>query len=73
MEMSLAPVATPLAELIGHPVKFVSDCVGADAKARSPCLKPGDVLLLENTRFHAGEERTIRRFPPSWPSWRTSM
>ena len=57
MEMSLAPVATPLAELIEHKVKFVSDCVGPDAEAAVASLAAGDVLLLENTRFHAGEEK----------------
>lgn len=57
MEMSLAPVATPLSELIGHPVKFVSDCIGEDALGAVSGLNNGDVLLLENTRFHAGEER----------------
>jgi hypothetical protein len=57
MTLSLAPVATPLSELIDHPVKFVSDCVGADAEAASASLGEGDVLLLENTRFHAGEEQ----------------
>jgi phosphoglycerate kinase len=57
MELSLAPVATPLSELIDHPVKFVSDCIGADAEAAASVLAEGDVLLLENTRFHAGEEQ----------------
>ena len=57
MEMSLAPVATPLSDLIDHPVKFVSDCVGEDAQAAANSLRAGDVLLLENTRFHSGEER----------------
>ena len=56
MEMSLAPVATPLSDLIDHPVKFVSDCVGADAEQAAASLGEGDVLLLENTRFHAEEE-----------------
>ncbi|MGJ3231650.1 MAG: phosphoglycerate kinase [Oceanicaulis sp.] len=62
MSMSLAPVATPLAELIGHPVKFVSDCVGQDAEEAAASLQPGDVLLLENTRFHAGEEKNDPEF-----------
>ncbi|MBL4539059.1 MAG: phosphoglycerate kinase [Oceanicaulis sp.] len=55
-QMSLAPVATPLSDLIGHPVKFVSDCVGEDPKGAISFMKAGDVLLLENTRFHEGEE-----------------
>jgi phosphoglycerate kinase len=61
-EMSLAPVATPLAELIGHPVKFVSDCVGSDPKGAISLMKAGDVLLLENTRFHEGEEKNDPAF-----------
>jgi phosphoglycerate kinase len=55
--MSLAPVAKPLAEKIGRPVAFASDCVGPVAEAAVAKLKDGDVLLLENTRFHAGEEK----------------
>ncbi len=62
MQMSLAPVATPLSELIDHPVKFVSDCVGADAEQAASILGEGDVLLLENTRFHAGEEKNDPEF-----------
>jgi phosphoglycerate kinase len=56
VDESLAPVAPTLAELLGKPVAFADDCVGADAKAKALALKDGDVLLLENTRFHAGEE-----------------
>lgn len=62
MAMSLAPVATPLAELIDHPVKFVSDCIGQDAEDAAASLGAGDVLLLENTRFHAGEEKNDPEF-----------
>ncbi|WP_374578985.1 phosphoglycerate kinase [Phenylobacterium sp.] len=56
-EMSLAPLAAPLADLIGAPVAFAGDCVGPDAKAAVDAMRDGDVLLLENTRFHAGEEK----------------
>jgi phosphoglycerate kinase len=56
-EMSLAPLAAPLAALIGAPVAFAGDCVGPDAKAAVDAMRDGDVLLLENTRFHAGEEK----------------
>jgi phosphoglycerate kinase len=62
MAMSLACVATPLSELIDHPVKFVSDCVGPDAEQAAASLAAGDVLLLENTRFHAGEEKNDPEF-----------
>ncbi len=53
---SLAPVAPALSALLDRPVAFADDCVGADAKAKALALGNGDVLLLENTRFHAGEE-----------------
>ena len=53
---SLAPVAARLKDLLGKPVEFAADCVGADAEAKSNALKNGDVLLLENVRFHAEEE-----------------
>lgn len=61
-EMSLAPVAQPLSDLLDAPVKFVSDCVGSDAQGAVASLKVGDVLLLENTRFHAGEEKNDADF-----------
>jgi len=55
-EMSLRPVVEPLAKLIGAPVAFAEDCIGPQAEAAVKALKPGDVLLLENLRFHPGEE-----------------
>lgn len=54
---SLAPVAPALAALLGRPVEFASDCVGSEAEAKAAALPAGGVLLLENTRFHAGEEK----------------
>ncbi|MBV8799322.1 MAG: phosphoglycerate kinase [Alphaproteobacteria bacterium] len=54
--MSLKPIAAPLSKAVGKPVAFADDCVGDHAKAAVKKLKNGDVLLLENTRFHAGEE-----------------
>ncbi|MFO7623867.1 MAG: phosphoglycerate kinase [Anaerolineales bacterium] len=54
---SLRPVATYLAELMGRPVAFAEDCVGPVAEAAANALQPGDVLLLENTRFHPEEEK----------------
>lgn len=53
-EMSLAPVAARLSELLGRPVKMAPDCVGSDVVALKP--KAGEVLLLENLRFHPHEE-----------------
>jgi len=54
--MSLKPIAPALAEAVGKPVAFAEDCVGPKAKAAVDALKDGDILLLENTRFHAGDE-----------------
>ncbi len=59
---SLQPVAAHLADLLGKPVQFAEDCVGHDAKSKSANLKPGDVLLLENLRFHAEEEKNDDAF-----------
>ncbi|MEM1316083.1 MAG: phosphoglycerate kinase, partial [Pseudomonadota bacterium] len=55
-EMSLKGVQAPLAEALGSAVAFGEDCVGDVAAAAVDALKPGETLLLENTRFHAGEE-----------------
>ena len=57
MKYSLAPVAKRLSELLGRPVAMAKDVVGEDAKARAAALKPGEVLLLENVRFHKEEEK----------------
>src|SRR5262249_1727839 len=54
--MSLKPIAAPLAKAIGRNVAFAENCVGEKAEAAVKAMKDGDVLLLENTRFHAGEE-----------------
>ena len=55
-ELSLAPVAARFAELLGRPVRFVDDCIGPEAEKAASALRPGEALLLENLRFHAGEE-----------------
>ncbi|MDX9751133.1 MAG: phosphoglycerate kinase [Flavobacteriales bacterium] len=54
--MSLRPVAAHLGGLLGRPVIFATDCTGPDARAKAAALKPGEVLLLENLRFHPEEE-----------------
>ncbi|NOY05315.1 MAG: phosphoglycerate kinase [Chlorobi bacterium] len=56
-EMSLEPVARRLEELLGCPVVMADDCVGSAVEEKAAALQPGDVLLLENLRFHAGEEK----------------
>lgn len=55
--MSLEPVAKHLAGLLGKPVQFATDCVGEQARAKAAALKPGEVLVLENLRFHPEEEQ----------------
>ena len=56
-DMSLALVTKPLGEVLGREVRFIDDCAGADAEAAVASLRPGDIAVLENTRFHAGEEK----------------
>jgi phosphoglycerate kinase len=53
---SLAPVREKLSELLGLEVKWAADCIGDEARAQAKALQPGEVLLLENVRFHPGEE-----------------
>jgi phosphoglycerate kinase len=59
---SLRPVAQAVAEVIKRPVAFAPDCVGPAAEGAVAALKPGDVLCLENTRFHRGEEKNDSAF-----------
>ncbi|GJD86618.1 Phosphoglycerate kinase [Methylobacterium hispanicum] len=59
---SLEPVVPAIAEALGRPVAFADDCVGEAAAAAVAALKDGDVLLLENTRYHAGEEKNDPAF-----------
>ncbi len=61
-ELSLKPVAKHLEGLLGVPVQFATDCIGADAQAKAAALKPGEVLLLENLRFHPEEEKGDESF-----------
>lgn len=56
-KLTLAPVAVRLGELLGQDVQFAHDVVGTDAQAKAAALKPGEVLLLENTRFEKGETK----------------
>ena len=59
---SLAPVAKEVERLLGQPVAFAADCIGDAAKSAVDAMKPGDVLLLENTRFHPEEEKNDPAF-----------
>ncbi len=56
-EMSLRPLAQALSAALKRPVAFVDDCIGPEAEAAVAALADGGILLLENTRFHAGEEK----------------
>ncbi len=60
--MSLAPAAKKLSELIKKEVKLAPDCVGSETKKIVDAAKPGDVILLENLRFHAEEEENDEKF-----------
>jgi phosphoglycerate kinase len=59
---SLKPVCAEVARIIKRPVKFVDDCIGEKAEAAVGAMKPGDIICLENTRFHAGEEKNDPAF-----------
>ncbi|MBK6341801.1 MAG: phosphoglycerate kinase [Flavobacteriales bacterium] len=63
--MSLKPIADHLSSLLGQPVLIATDCVGPDARAKSAALKPGEVLVLENLRFHPEEEAGDEAFSKS--------
>ena len=60
--MSLRPIAVALGKVLGRPVAFAGDCIGPVAMAAVDALHDGDVLVLENTRFHAGEEENNPEF-----------
>ncbi|MEN6625382.1 MAG: phosphoglycerate kinase [Candidatus Sumerlaeia bacterium] len=61
-ELSLKPVAERLGELLGKPVQFAPDCIGAEVEAMAKALKPGEILCLENLRFHEEEEKNDPEF-----------
>src|SRR5258708_35332688 len=61
-EMSLKPLVEPLSQALGKPVAFAEDCIGPLAEDAVRSLKPGELLLLENLRFHKGEEKNDSAF-----------
>ena len=61
-EMSLKPVVAPLAALVKKAVAWADDCIGSEARTAIDAMKPGDVALLENLRYHAGEEKNDPTF-----------
>jgi phosphoglycerate kinase len=64
-EMSLAPLAAALGQAVGKPVRFVEDCIGDAAEKAVSAVKDGEILLLENLRFHSGEEANEAGFTKS--------
>ncbi len=60
--LSLAPIAVVMAKIICRPVRFATDCIGEKAAAAVGAMKDGDILLLENTRFHKAEENNDQAF-----------
>jgi phosphoglycerate kinase len=62
LKHSLKPIVPAVAEILGCPVAFAADCIGKAAADAIGAMRPGDVLCLENTRFHAGEERNDPAF-----------
>jgi phosphoglycerate kinase len=61
-EFSLKPAAEALSKLLGKPVKMAPDCIGPEVEAMAKALKPGEVLMLENVRFHKEEEKNDPEF-----------
>ena len=61
-KLSLEPIAVATAEIIGRPVGFAADCIGEKAADAVSAMKDGDIVLLENTRFHKGEEKNDPAF-----------
>lgn len=62
LKLSLEPVARRLSQLLGRPIVFLPDCAGPEIQERVASLRPGDVALLENVRYHAGEEKNDPAF-----------
>lgn len=61
-KLTLKPCSTVLSDLLGKEIPFVDDCVGEKAEAAVASMKPGDVILLENLRFHIGDEKNDPAF-----------
>lgn len=72
-ELSLCVVAKRLSELLGQEVIMAKDVVGEDAKAKAAALQEGQVMLLENVRYMAGETKNDPALSKEWPAWRIFM
>lgn len=68
-EMRLAPVAQRLSQILGRPVAMATDCIGPDVEVSVDSLNDGDILLLENVRFHSGEEDDDAEFAAALASF----
>ena len=73
MKYSLAPVAKRLGELLGCEVKMATDVIGESAHAMAAALKPGEIGMIENVRFHKEEEKTTPPSQKNLPPWQRSM
>ncbi len=71
-EFSLKAAAEALGKLLGKPVQMAPDCVGPEVETMAEALKPGDVLMLENTRFHKARKRTISHLAKQMAGWAMS-
>ena len=60
--LRMQPVADKLAELLGHPIKALPDCAGPEVEKEVTAMKPGDIIMLENVRFHPEEEKADEKF-----------
>jgi len=65
----MAPTAVRLGELLGKEVIMAKDVIGPDAKAKAAALKEGEVLMLENVRFHKKRLKTILLLQKNWQAW----
>jgi len=71
-EFSLKAAAEALAKLLGKPVQMAPDCVGPKVEVMARILKPGEVLMLENTASTRRKRRMTWNWPSRWPAWPTS-
>ena len=70
-DLRMAPVAERLSALLGRPVRSLPDCVGAAVETAVAAMEPGAAVMLENLRFHPGEEKNDPEFARSLASWPT--
>ena len=71
-ELRLKPVGNRLSELLGHPARSLEDCNGPEIEAQVDSMVPGQVVLLENLRFHPGEEKNDPASSPVSEPWLTA-